>query len=294
MSLEDLSNEELQEILVKYYNCNGNTDKVKKQNEAFYNASRHSYGFKNIKAVENEIIKRIEEGEEHFDENDLNCFKNNFKYLYNYMKKIPNIAPNIIVEDEVVEIKKNIKNPIIINENEDHLEVDLEKLTKKQILTLLNNRQIPLKGLKTKKKADILMSIFSKHLRFSRKEIFDVLTEKQKKLLKKPLKIYCGIGTVPKGHKLGSMLECHNLGKINYWGLRKVDSKVLNSSNKKAKVDVSALRIEMAGLKGLMNKNKRLLERSELPEEKKKYKEEYDKALQSAIELQKKIDSLTK
>ena len=61
MSLEDLSNEELQEILVKYYNCNGNTDKVKKQNEAFYNASRHSYGFKNIKAVENEIIKRIEE-----------------------------------------------------------------------------------------------------------------------------------------------------------------------------------------------------------------------------------------
>jgi len=138
------------------------------------------------------------------------------------------------------------------------------------------------------------MLIFKKHLKFTRKEIFNILTEKQKKLLNKPLKIYCGIDKVPKGFKLGSMQECFNLGKINYWGLKKVDNKILTSANPKPKVDLSALRIEMAGLRGSLNKNKRLFNLSEFPEEKKKYKDEYDKVLKQATELQKKIDTLSK
>jgi len=40
-------------------------------------------------------------------------------------------------------------------------------------------------------------------------------------------KIYCGIGKVPKGHRLGSMVECLEKGKVNLYGLYKIDSKLI-------------------------------------------------------------------
>jgi hypothetical protein len=40
-------------------------------------------------------------------------------------------------------------------------------------------------------------------------------------------KIYCGIGKVPKGYRLGSMVECLEKGKVNLYGLHKIYSKLI-------------------------------------------------------------------
>jgi hypothetical protein len=50
-------------------------------------------------------------------------------------------------------------------------------------------------------------------------------------------KIYCGIGKIPKGHRLGSMEECLEKNQVKYWGLKKVDSRIIeaNKANKKNK-----------------------------------------------------------
>lgn len=40
--------------------------------------------------------------------------------------------------------------------------------------------------------------------------------------------IYCGTKKVPKNKRRGSMLECSKNSQIRYWGINKVDSKILN------------------------------------------------------------------
>lgn len=48
--------------------------------------------------------------------------------------------------------------------------------------------------------------------------------------------IYCGVGQIPKGKRLGSMKECAELKQIRYYGIKKIDSRLLDivrSSKKK-------------------------------------------------------------
>ena len=40
-------------------------------------------------------------------------------------------------------------------------------------------------------------------------------------------KIYCGSGKLPKGYRLGSMKECLDKGKVNLYGLYKIDPKLI-------------------------------------------------------------------
>lgn len=42
-------------------------------------------------------------------------------------------------------------------------------------------------------------------------------------------KIYCGIGTIPKGSRLGSMKECADMNQIRYYGIKKIDPKLIES-----------------------------------------------------------------
>jgi len=48
-------------------------------------------------------------------------------------------------------------------------------------------------------------------------------------------KPYCGVGKVPKGQKRGSMKECAMSGQIRYYGLKKVDPKIVEYAKKAKK-----------------------------------------------------------
>ena len=47
--------------------------------------------------------------------------------------------------------------------------------------------------------------------------------------------IYCGIGKIPKGSKLGNMKQCAEKGQIRYYGIKKVDPQIARLSKKSSK-----------------------------------------------------------
>lgn len=71
-------------------------------------------------------------------------------------------------------------------------------------------------------------------------------------------KIYCGIGKVPKGSKQGSMVECLEKGKVNLYGLHKIDSKLIKqklasrkkTSKKDKEIKEMDLKLAQTGIKG--------------------------------------------
>lgn len=67
-----------------------------------------------------------------------------------------------------------------------------------------------------------------------------------------PKKIYCSIGPVPKSQKLGSMKECAEKKQIRYYGIKKIDPKLLESISRgsKGKETRDKLAIKMIGLRG--------------------------------------------
>ena len=56
---------------------------------------------------------------------------------------------------------------------------------------------------------------------------------KKKSKKESKLKPYCGIKTVPKNKRRGTMDECYSRGEIRYFGLNKIDSKVIENKKKK-------------------------------------------------------------
>jgi hypothetical protein len=54
--------------------------------------------------------------------------------------------------------------------------------------------------------------------------------------------IYCGIKKVPKNKKLGSMKECAEKGQVSYWGLKKIDTKILENSKSVKKMSLDKTR----------------------------------------------------
>ena len=42
--------------------------------------------------------------------------------------------------------------------------------------------------------------------------------------------IYCGISNIPKGQRRGSMKDCAEKGQVRYYGVKKIDSKILEAS----------------------------------------------------------------
>lgn len=47
--------------------------------------------------------------------------------------------------------------------------------------------------------------------------------------------VYCGIGEVPKGKRLGSMKECAEKKQVRYYGLKKIDPLVIADTAKQSK-----------------------------------------------------------
>lgn len=98
--------------------------------------------------------------------------------------------------------------------------------------------------------------------------------------------IYCGIGKVPKNSRLGSMKECAENGQIRYYGLKKIDTKIIEATKAQtAKVNsVDKLKryiIKLDGrikrLNGIIKYSKKEDEVKEAKSTLKKTKEEQDK-----------------
>lgn len=102
-------------------------------------------------------------------------------------------------------------------------------------------------------------------------------------------KIYCGAGDVPKGRKRGTMKQCIESGEIRYYGIHKVDPKLLKSAKDKKVPDMSLekLKIEIVGLKSRKNKLIRQI-KSEKNETKKR--QQKDDAIAINGKLKKKIE----
>ena len=47
--------------------------------------------------------------------------------------------------------------------------------------------------------------------------------------------VFCGVGDIPKKKKRGSMKECAELGQVRYYGIKKVDEKLINGIINKKK-----------------------------------------------------------
>lgn len=69
-------------------------------------------------------------------------------------------------------------------------------------------------------------------------------------------KVYCSVGPVPKGQKLGSMKECADKKQIRYYGIKKIDPRLLEAAKKGSKISESRdkLAIKMVGLRGRVSR----------------------------------------
>ena len=55
-------------------------------------------------------------------------------------------------------------------------------------------------------------------------------------------KTYCGIGKVPKNQKIGTMQQCMAKKQVKYWGLHKVDPRMIEASKNVKKTSRLATR----------------------------------------------------
>ena len=114
-----------------------------------------------------------------------------------------------------------------------------------------------------------------------------------------PKEIYCGAKKVPKGKRLGSMKECAEKGQISYWGLKKIDPKLIESIQKgvEKKESRDKLAIKMVGLIGRVNKLKKDIQGTKNSKEKTKLQKDLEKTEKELAEVRskfKKIESQRK
>ncbi len=122
-------------------------------------------------------------------------------------------------------------------------------------------------------------------------------TSKKAKKPKKPLKPYCGIQTpLPKTKRLGSMEECLNMNKVNYYGVKKIDSRLLDikAKEKELVTTLKNAQNEMASSLGKETKLKKLLAIAKTVEDEEKFKKELNEIRIKKSKLQQKIDELKK
>jgi len=100
-------------------------------------------------------------------------------------------------------------------------------------------------------------------------------------------KIYCGIKNVPKGYKLGTMQECLEKNQVRYWGLNKIDPKLLESTKKSKKSTLTrdSVAIKMVGLRGKVSRLTKQFENAKNKTDKDKFKLELLKAKKELTEI---------
>ncbi len=112
----------------------------------------------------------------------------------------------------------------------------------------------------------------------------------------KKYKFYCGIKEpIPEGYRLGSMEECLNAGKVNYYGIKKIDSRLLAEKRKEHLIEevnkkIHKLRMETARLNGTESRYKKNLEKADNTTEKNKIKKLIQDVKDERDELIKKMN----
>ncbi len=108
-------------------------------------------------------------------------------------------------------------------------------------------------------------------------------------------KLYCGIEEpIPEGYRLGSMEECLNAGKVNYYGIKKIDSRLVDAKNKKKeeKKTLSQLQVSLAGLIGKESRLRKIISDAKTVEEKEKFKAELEETRKERAKISEKISKL--
>lgn len=76
-----------------------------------------------------------------------------------------------------------------------------------------------------------------------------------------PKQVVCGIGKIQKNQRLGSMKECADKKQIRYWGVNKVDPKILErarTGSNRGETRLSVLK-QMMSLRGKLSRNQKLI-----------------------------------
>ncbi len=98
-------------------------------------------------------------------------------------------------------------------------------------------------------------------------------------------KIFCGIGKVPKNYKRGSMAECLEKGQVRYYGVKKVDDRIISMASelkkKKNKREnlikkLTVLKVKIKKTKEKFAKEKNITDKKKLGEQGKKLLTEYN------------------
>ncbi|AYV80216.1 MAG: hypothetical protein Gaeavirus17_2 [Gaeavirus sp.] len=106
------------------------------------------------------------------------------------------------------------------------------------------------------------------------------------------LKPYCGIANpIPKGFRIGSMKECLDAKKVSYYGVKKIDSRLIDSINKKLETRID-LQVKVSGLVGKLSNLKRKIESSKDTAERKTMITEFETTRKSVLELNERIQKL--
>lgn len=114
---------------------------------------------------------------------------------------------------------------------------------------------------------------------------------------KKPAKPYCGIqNPIPKNYRMGSMEECLNAGKVNYYGIKKIDSRLIDIKNKEneLKANIKNTKNEFASTLGKENKLRKMLASAKTVETQEKVKKEMEELKVKKAKLIDKINEFSK
>ncbi len=94
--------------------------------------------------------------------------------------------------------------------------------------------------------------------------------------------IYCGINKIPKGKRLGTMQECLEAKKVNYYGIKRIDPVLLENYTKLKKTpgkNIDKLKVRIQEIRGKLTKLKKEMDKEKDKDKKKelkiKYKELY-------------------
>ena len=87
----------------------------------------------------------------------------------------------------------------------------------------------------------------------------------------KDKKYYCGIYKIPENKRRGTMKECIMSSQVRYYGIKKVDKRLIDASKRlKKKISKKNISIKIAKLKGQKN---RMYKKLKIEENKKKKRE---------------------
>ncbi len=89
--------------------------------------------------------------------------------------------------------------------------------------------------------------------------------------------IYCGSKKLPKNKKMGSMKECAEKGQVTYWGIKKIDSRILENMQGQKKMSLDKARMQKIKLDTRLKKLTKDLDATKEKEKKQTIKKQMEK-----------------